>query len=94
MTPEPLPSSHAGPEPLPSSLAQVQLQGDDNTLRNALDTLASSCMQLAELLSSKQSQGSRETAEGLNALVAGNGKKKSKVGLNKVYHLALVLTLL
>eukprot|EP00798_Chlamydomonas_sp_ICE-L_P025658 gene25658-11321_t len=48
-------------------------------LQNVLDTLTCSCMQLAELLQSKQeSSAEAETANSLHALVAGNGKKKSK----------------
>lgn len=35
---------------------------------------------LAELLQSKQTEVAQETASSLHALVAGGGKKKSKVG--------------
>ncbi|KAG1676323.1 hypothetical protein FOA52_001118 [Chlamydomonas sp. UWO 241] len=57
---------------------QMTLEGNESVIRSALDTLTCSCMQLAELLQSKQSDMAQETANSLSALVAGNGKKKGK----------------
>ncbi|KAG1677461.1 hypothetical protein FOA52_001917 [Chlamydomonas sp. UWO 241] len=58
---------------------QITLEGDETTIRNVLDTLTCSCMQLAELLESKQAnESSREAGASLNALVAGGGKKAPK----------------
>ncbi|GFR47982.1 hypothetical protein Agub_g9806 [Astrephomene gubernaculifera] len=56
---------------------QTTLTADDNTVRNALDTLTCCCMQLAELLQSRQTDTARETANNLHALVVGGGKKKT-----------------
>ncbi len=58
---------------------QLTLMGSDTVIRNALDTLTCSCMQLAELLQSRQNDVAQETASSLHALVAGGGKKKSKL---------------
>ncbi|KAG2486518.1 hypothetical protein HYH03_014820 [Edaphochlamys debaryana] len=56
---------------------QTTLTADDNTVRNALDTLTCCCMQLAELLQSRQTETAQETANNLHALVVGGGKKKT-----------------
>lgn len=56
---------------------QVTLQGDDQTVRSALDTLTCCCMQLCEILQSKKSDNDKETANNLHALVQGGGKKKT-----------------
>ncbi|GIL49336.1 hypothetical protein Vafri_5718 [Volvox africanus] len=56
---------------------QTTLSANDNTVRSALDTLTCCCMQLAELLQSKQTETAQETANNLHALVAGGGKKKT-----------------
>ncbi|GIL73762.1 hypothetical protein Vretimale_5370 [Volvox reticuliferus] len=56
---------------------QTTLSADDNTVRSALDTLTCCCMQLAELLQSRQTETAQETANNLHALVVGGGKKKT-----------------
>lgn len=56
---------------------QTTLTAGDHTVRSALDTLTCCCMQLAEILQSRQSDNAQETANNLHALVAGNGKKKT-----------------
>ncbi|GLC56985.1 hypothetical protein PLESTB_001170500 [Pleodorina starrii] len=56
---------------------QTTLSADDNTVRSALDTLTCCCMQLAELLQSRQTETAQETANNLHALVVGGGRKKT-----------------
>ncbi|EFJ42554.1 hypothetical protein VOLCADRAFT_119370 [Volvox carteri f. nagariensis] len=58
---------------------QTTLSADDNTVRSALDTLTCCCMQLAELLQSRQTETAQETANNLHALVVGGGKKKTQL---------------
>eukprot|EP00200_Dunaliella_tertiolecta_P019000 CAMPEP_0202408560 /NCGR_PEP_ID=MMETSP1128-20130828/15054_1 /ASSEMBLY_ACC=CAM_ASM_000463 /TAXON_ID=3047 /ORGANISM="Dunaliella tertiolecta, Strain CCMP1320" /LENGTH=302 /DNA_ID=CAMNT_0049013745 /DNA_START=16 /DNA_END=920 /DNA_ORIENTATION=+ len=66
--------------PMDVEESQVTLQGDEHATRSLLDVLTCSCMQLAELLQSKQAGNEEnETANSLHALVAGNGKKKTKL---------------
>ena len=72
-------ATHSTPSPPPAcSKKLLPFPGRPILILNCLSN------RLAELLTSKQTQGSRETAEGLNALVAGNGKRKkeSKVRLS------------
>lgn len=56
---------------------QVTFQGDEHTIRSALDTLTCCCMQLCEILQSKKTDNDKETANNLHALVQGGGKKKT-----------------